>query len=580
MKLIEALELVRQDVSDGASPFRVSLVCSFTPAHLQTFLHAYLRHELPTRSIAITPGLYGDFWGTLARVENESPDAAVLLLEWSDLDPRLGLRSLGLWTPAALDEILINAKARLRQLAETLQRLTAAGVPAAVSFPTLPLPPISYTPTWRASSFELAMRSELAGAVLRVAQLRNVGVVNAQRLEQLSPLAHRFDIKSELASGFPYKLPHASTLASLVARLVQPPPPKKGLITDLDDTIWSGILGEVGADGVSWDLEHHSFMHAAYQKMLHALSEAGVLLGVASKNDAALANVALSRGDMILPRKVVFPVEAHWGPKSESVGKILKAWNIGADAVVFIDDSPMELAEVQAAYPQVTCLPFPKDDPHAIAELLSTLRDLFGKSFLSEEDAIRRDSILQAQSFVEETAGHGEVSEEFLKAAEAEITLSFAKEPFDPRALELLNKTNQFNLNGRRYTEKEWLQLVHDPAAILLIVSYKDKYGPLGKIAVLAGRLTGRVLQVEAWVMSCRAFSRRIEHRCLEELFERFQLEEIVCDFTPTAKNGPTRDFLTDILGHKPASPSHLSRELFATNRRATFHQILELTNG
>jgi FkbH-like protein len=580
MKLIEALELVRQDLPDGASPFRASLVCSFTPGHLQTFLHAHLRHQLPTRSIAVTPGLYGDFWGTLARVENGSPDAAILLLEWSDLDPRLGLRSLGLWTPTALDDILINAKARLRELAETLQRLAAAGIPAAVSFPTLPLPPVSFTPTWRAGSFDLALRPELADAVLRVGQLRNIGVVNPQRLEQLSPLAHRFDIKSELASGFPYKLPHASTLASLVARLVQPPPPKKGLITDLDDTLWSGILGEVGADGLSWDLEHHSFMHAAYQKMLHALSEAGVLLGVASKNDAALANVALSRSDMILPRKVVFPVEAHWGPKSESVGKILKAWNIGADAVVFIDDSPMELAEVQAAYPQVTCLPFPKDDPHAIAELLSTLRDLFGKSFLSEEDAIRRDSILQAQSFVEETAGHGQVSEEFLKAAEAEITLSFAKEPLDPRALELLNKTNQFNLNGRRYTEKEWLQLLHDPAAILLIVSYKDKYGPLGKIAVLAGRLAGRVLRVEAWVMSCRAFSRRIEHRCLEELFERFQLEEIVCDFTPTAKNGPTREFLADILGYEPASPCHLSRELFATNRRTTFHQILELTNG
>jgi len=579
MKLIEALEILRNESREGARPFRVSLVCSFTPAHLQTFLRANLKQALPENRIEIASGLYGDFWGNLARLERENPDAGVLVVEWSDLDPRLGLRSLGHWSPGALDDILKSARSRAVQFGETIQRI-GRSIPLAISFPTLPLLPVSFTPQWRASAFELALRAEISAMSLHAVQTRSVAVINVQKLDQLSPLGNRFDAKSELNSGFPYKLTHASVLATLLSRLVQPPPPKKGLITDLDDTVWSGILGEVGVEGVAWDLEHHSHMHAVYQKMLHALSDAGVLLAIASKNDAGLVEEALRRADMILPRKVVFPVEAHWGAKSDSVRKILKTWNIGEDAVVFIDDSPMELAEVKAAYPQVTCLLFPKEDPQAIGELLYSLRDLFGKSALSDEDAIRRDSILKAQDQDAELAEHGEVSEEFLKAAGGEITLNFAKEPLDPRALELVNKTNQFNLNGHRYAEKEWLDFIKDSATVVLVVSYKDKYGPLGKIAVLAGRLADRVLTVDVWVMSCRAFSRRIEHRCLEELFERFNLKEIIFNFVATPKNGPTREFLSEILGGELTLPWRISRTLFASRRRETFQQVLELANG
>jgi FkbH-like protein len=579
MKLIEALEILRNKPAEGARPFRVSLVCSFTPSHLQTFLQANLQRALPHNRVEIHSGLYGDFWGNFARVDQENPDAAVLTMEWSDLDPRLGLRSLGSWAPAALDEILANARARSKQFQESVPRIGRL-IPLSISFPTLPLPPVSFLPQWRASAFELELRKELAAMALAASQVRSVAVLSAQNLDRQSPLSLRFDAKAELNSGFPYKMPHASTLAALLAHLVQPPAPKKGLITDLDDTMWSGILGEVGAGGVTWDLEHHSHMHGVYQKMLSALSDAGVLLGVASKNDQKFAEEALQRSDMILPRKVLFPVEAHWGPKSESVRKILKTWNIGEDAVVFIDDSPMELAEVQAAYPQVTCLLFPKEDPQAIDELLYRLRDLFGKGVLSEEDAIRRDSILRAPKPDDETGEQAEVSEEFLKAANAEITLNFAKEPLDPRALELTNKTNQFNLNGRRYAEKEWVDFVNHPATVLLVVSYKDKYGPLGKIAVLAGRLAQRRLELDVWVMSCRAFSRRIEDRCLEELFEKFDLEEIVFNLVATAKNGPARDFLTMMTGDISATPCRVTRAMFAANRRETFQQVLELTHG
>ena len=211
---------------------------------------------------------------------------------------------------------------------------------------------------------------------------------------------------------------------------------------------------------------------------------------------------------------------------------------------------------------------------------MQQLRDRFGKDTLSEEDAIRRESIRRVRENAPEISGGNGNLDDFLAQAEAELTLNFSKEPLDARALELVNKTNQFNLNGRRYTDAEWQAFVRRPDTFLLITSYRDKYGPLGKIAVLAGQRRERTILLDVWVMSCRAFSRRIEHRCLEELFERFDHDEIVFDFQTTPKNGPLGEFLTGILGAPPEPGCRLSRDDFQAARRETFHRVLEASNG
>jgi FkbH-like protein len=580
MKLIEALELLRQVQPPLGRTFEVELVCGFTPLHLETFLKARLRQVLPDRRTAIHTGLYGDFWGNLDRVRKGGTNATVVVIEWGDLDPRLGLRSLGSWQPSVFSEILEDIESGFARLTEAVQK-PARQAPLVISFPTLPLPPISFAPGWQASAFDLELRACAASAAAKIAHTENVKVLSPERLDRLSPPDNRFDAKSELASGFPYSLAHASTLAELISHMVAPATPKKGLITDLDDTLWNGILGEVGIDGVFWDLEHHGQVHGLYQRLLHGLSEAGILIAAASKNDPELVERALEkRGDLVLPHNALFPVEAHWGPKSESVGRILKTWNIGADSVVFVDDSPMELAEVKSAYPSIECILFPKDDPQALVGLFHRLRDMFGRGSLSEEDRIRQASIRRNHERTREFDSRGGNLENFLAQAEAELTLSFSKEPIDPRALELVNKTNQFNLNGRRFTEAEWQTYLLTPDTFLLITAYKDKYGPLGKIAVLAGRKRERTIFVDVWVMSCRAFSRRIEHRCIEELLKRFDAQEIVFDFIATPKNSPIREFLEQITGVKPEPKWRISRDQFKTPKSETFHRVLEVSNG
>jgi len=528
----------------------------------------------------MTSGLFGDCLGNLERLAASEPlpEAAVLALEWPDFDPRLGLRNIGGWRPSDLADISATVASQVERFAAAIARV-ATHVPLRVSLPTLPLPPVSYFPSGQSGAFDLGLRARVLELGALAAQNANVALVNPQRIDRTSPLEQRGDVVSDLSSGFPYSLSHASALGRALAELVVPVQPKKGLITDLDDTLWRGLVGEVGPDAVTWDLDHKSHGHALYQQMLASLAESGVLIAVASKNDRAVAEQAFEVREELSPlRQWLFPMEISWGPKSEAIGKILEAWNVAADSVVFVDDSPLELAEAQAAWPDLACIRYPKESDAQLYALLERLRDSFGKASVSTEDGLRSQSLRQAQVFRDQVATGTADVDNFLSKLEAELTLNYATDPPDPRALELINKTNQFNLNGHRYTEGDWLAHLKSSGTWLMSVAYKDKFGPLGTIGVITGRYSNqaRSATVEAWVLSCRAFSRRIEHACLAALFTRFDLAEIAFEFQSTAKNGPLKLFLRELLGREPDGPFTLSRSAFESACPTLYHRLKE----
>jgi FkbH-like protein len=576
LNLIEALEVSRKPVAQDAKSLRFFLACGFTPLHLQNFLSAYLRQLFPENRVEIKTGLFGDLAGSLERLDAKTLDGLTVAMEWSDLDSRLGIRELGGWQVSDVHEVISSVDRQLARLQRAL-KTAARSVPVVVSLPTLPLPPLFYTPPNINSAEKTKLLLSLAKFAAHLSGEPGIRILDSQALDSESPPAARFDIKSEILSGFPYKLPHASALAQSLASLLQPRSPKKGLITDLDDTLWSGILGEVGVDGVNWSLEHHSHIHGLYQQFLSSLASAGVLVGVASKNDAALFQQAFDRNDLLLKKEKVFPFEVHWHRKSDSVQRILKSWNIGPEAVVFIDDSPMEAAEVKAAFPAMECLVFKKDDYQSVWDLLVNLRASFGKTAISKEDAIRLESLRSAAPLLDALGQDGNASDEFLKRADAFVSFDFTKRPKDGRAFELVNKTNQFNLNGKRFSESEWTKFLADPTSFLVTVTYQDKYGPLGKIAVLLGKVDEKKLHVAAWVMSCRAFSRRIEHHSLKRLFEKFDADEAVFDFQPTERNGPTQDFFLELVGDPPKPGLKISRASFQEKAPPLFHRVEEM---
>ena len=569
MQLGEALRIIGQAGTEGERT--VHLLCGFTPLHFETFLKAHLALRLPKNAIRLRTGLYGDLEGNIQRARKETADGAVVALEWSDLDARLGFRASAGWGQQTLEDIAAQAAEKCGRLANGLAEL-AETMPVVVAGPTIGIPDLTSTPPSQANSLELELNSVLAQFLKKIGAHRNIRLVSAGALGMASPSASRHDVKMDLLTGFPWTALHADAVAEISVGCLFPAEVKKGIITDLDHTLWKGILGDDGVGGVSWSLEGKSQIHALYQQTLASLADSGVLVAIASKNDPALVREALKRPDILVTDARIFPIEASWGLKSDAVGRILKAWNIGEDAVVFVDDSPMELAEVAEKYPRMECIAFPPNDPAAAAKLLTTLRTRFGRREVREEDRLRLESLRAAADFREQ--GAGENSSDFLSRLDAKITFEAAGA--DKRAFELVNKTNQFNLNGARYTELDWQSVVNRAGGFLANVSYEDRFGPLGKIAVVGGHREGEDCVVDIWVMSCRAFSRQIEFQTVKKLLEHTGARGIRFRYKATERNGPVNDFLTHFFNGASASGDELYLRAEDFNRLcpSLFHQV------
>ena len=234
------------------------------------------------------------------------------MIEWPDLDPRLGLRRLGGWRPPDIADILECAERALERLKLELGSASSTK-PVACCPPTLPLPP--RFPSTRTRADRRSSRSATRWRASWRGSRATTGSPSALFSASINPRRPPLGGTSEpkLTAGFPYSVAHASEVATLLANLIAGGIAKKGLITDLDDTLWAGIVGEVGAENVSWGLESGSQRHGLYQQLLASLASAGVLIAVASRNDPALVAAALGREDLLIPAEALYPVEAHWG---------------------------------------------------------------------------------------------------------------------------------------------------------------------------------------------------------------------------------------------------------------------------
>jgi FkbH-like protein len=546
--LRDALNLLKavEEPRDPSETYQAGIACSFTPLHLETFARAYITLERPGVAVRAVTGIYGDLAGTLGAMVEAGVDSCLVFIEWSDLDPRLGSRELAGAPVAELDDVLRTAQQRLARVASRLEELGSV-CPTAIALPTLDLPPAYEGRRARIGPLRANLDLLLAEFTARTVGMQGLFVVAPEAIEagESSPANPR-DLRSDIRSGFPYSVAHASMLARASVRALLPAPSKKGLITDLDDTLWRGLVGEIGAEAVAWDLDSGALAHGLYQQLLAELSRRGTLLAVASKNDPEVIQEALARSDLHIPKDAIFPVAVSWGPKSTAVGEILEAWNVAASDVVFVDDNPMELAEVAASHPEITTVSFPTEDANGVAATLRELAGMFWREQVSAEDKLRVPS-LRAGAELEEARTSAPDEQEFLRDLAGRITIRAGRSWERPRALELVNKTNQFNLNGRRFDETEWRALCSRPGSIVWTIEYEDRFGQLGLISVLAGVRTDRTISVDCWVLSCRAFSRAIEHHVLTNLCREPDADRITFDLVPTERNGVLRALLEQL---------------------------------
>ena len=236
-----------------------------------------------------------------------------------------------------------------------------------------------------------------------------------------------------------------------------------------------------------------------------------------------------------------------------------------------MDDDPLARDEAATALPGLLTLSPPQDEDGVWAFLVA-LRAAFGKGDVSAEDALRLDSIRSAQALRSAQAVRGRRRR--VPGADRRHGGVPHRSAPRSRALELINKTNQFNLNGRRLTEAD-LDTAAQRGAELVTVSYADRYGPLGVIAALLVSAGDRGPHVDTWAMSCRAFGRRIEHHTLSYLFDRHAASEVALAFEPTERNAAVSDFLATLDGRPSGGPLRLSRARFEQHAPPLVHRVV-----
>ncbi len=495
----------------GGEPLTFLLAMSGTPDQLEF----YLRAHAAIFGMAAKPELLP--FGTLGQ-HLYSPSADTLtelfiLMPW-DLAPECDWRS-GLGPQLAdADAIIVRAE----QVAELLTKRPHARL----AYIPAPIPPLFAT---KSDSDRLA--AELVAIAVRIGA-------------KVLP-SENFSMASYLASGCPIGGSRLSAVAeAMIGLLLEPQPGQfKVIATDADNTLWAGMVGEDGVDMVKAEPHGSAFRHFIYQGVLQRLKATGVLLAVISRNDEDLVRAPLASGHMLLKPEDFVAIRAGYGAKSDHVRGLAASLNLGNDSIVFVDDNPVELAEVAAALPSVTCLAFPvRDDDLPV--FFDKLASLFDRRQLTAEDAERTE--MYRRRLASQPISDGTGLEDFLKGLKMVLTVRDRSDGDWVRAHQLINKTNQFNLNGERLEEASLSDILKQGGR-LLTATLEDRTGSHGEILACLIDQSGFVRSL---VMSCRVFQRRVEFAFLCWLLNRWKGPVLYLKFAATDRNEPIRRFLAD----------------------------------
>ena len=317
----------------------------------------------------------------------------------------------------------------------------------------------------------------------------------------------------------------------------------KCAVLDLDGTLWGGVIGEDGLDGIRLGGDAEGEAYTAFHQYLLGLRRRGIPLAVCSKNNEDDARSVFRRHPETVLKEDDFAVFlANWEPKPDNLKNIAAMLNIGVDSLVFLDDNPVERNLVRRELPEVEVPELP-DDPARYAEALHATY-LFESLSLTDEDRRRadtyRDNVLRT-----ELAEGSTNLDDYLVSLRMKVDLR----PFDetnlPRIVQLINKTNQFSLTTRRTTASEVMAWMQDPACYTQFMRLQDRFGDSGVTGAMVAVREGETLRIVNWLMSCRVLGRRIENLMLASLIRharRAGVAAVIGEYLPTAKNGQTSD--------------------------------------
>ncbi len=318
---------------------------------------------------------------------------------------------------------------------------------------------------------------------------------------------------------------------------------RKCVVVDLDNTLWGGVIGEDGMEGIRLSQNGDGREFFDFQKLLRGFTQRGVLLAINSKNNPDDALKAIRQHpSMFLKEEHFCSIKINWNNKVSNFLEIARELKIGLDAMVFLDDDPRERALVRQALPQVLVPEMPKD-PSEYGRFLSGLND-FEMIHFTEEDT-RRTKLYRAQRDREQFRENFQSLEDFLWNLEIAVRISAVTEKDLPRVAQLTQRTNQFNMTARRYAIAELKELINSSHS-LFIIHVKDRFGDSGAVGSAILEKKGAGFVIKSFLLSCRVLGRGIEDYFMNHLCQTAKkegAERLVGELVFTEKNQPARDF-------------------------------------
>lgn len=341
---------------------------------------------------------------------------------------------------------------------------------------------------------------------------------------------------------FPFSDEFIPLYSDYVARLIAALRGKtrKVLVLDLDNTVWGGVIGDDGMEGIKIAQgDARGEAHLAVQRLALDLRSRGIVLAVSSKNSDDVARIPFEKHpEMLLKLDHIAVFQANWNDKASNIQAIADELSLGLDSMVFLDDNPMERGLVRKLLPQVAVPELP-EEPAYYARTLAAAGYFESVAFSTED--------LKRAGFYQDNAKRSSLQKQLggVDAYLASLDMTITFQPFDSigrsRVVQLINKSNQYNLTTRRYTEPEILQVEDDPAAFTLQVRLTDVFGDNGMISVVICRPSGiGAWEVDTWLMSCRVLGRGVENMVLREIVEHARaqgIKQIVGVYRPTDRN-------------------------------------------
>lgn len=379
----------------------------------------------------------------------------------------------------------------------------------------------------------------------------NVTLFNLDKLHLNSGVEKNIDRRMFRSSSAPYTLHFLKLYVDQLDHYILRNTGKlrKAIIFDCDNTLWKGIIGEDGTDNINMRNDKEGVSFRKVQELAVYLSKCGIIIGVCSKNNESdVIEVFRNHPDMVLKEDHLVISKINWNDKVTNLKEIAKQLNIGLDSLVFVDDSSFEVNHVREQIPEILVLQVPS----LLYEYPNQLNDLVAKYFnLNANSEDTKKTAMYKEQFIREQAKETfDTIEEYLASLEIEIQGAIDDFGVTPRIAQLTQKTNQFNLTTRRYSESQITSFMENNDCHIFTFNVKDKYGDNGLTAMAIIVIDGNTATIDSLLMSCRIIGRNIEKVIMNNLIQWMidhQIKEIKSEYIPTKKNMQVSNFYSDL---------------------------------